>query len=264
MTSHDTESGPSPSPALFDQLREELSPPPPAVDEAAEDDAVTVDQQTAGAMAANNHGIPHEARRALISLMRHGVILGAQKSALFATVCRHQDSIRRHLSEVYLKLMLDEKMGVAFIAAIGHDTDDEQEVEEEYTSLIVRRTLTLYDTLLLLVLRKYYQERETAGEQKVVTDIEQIESWLIPFLPLTTNSRADRKKLSASLKKMTEKKLLSVVRGSEDRYEITPIIRYVVNADLLGELLEQYQRMVKENSTAHDLAQSSTGDSGHD
>ncbi len=136
-------------------------------------------------------------------------------------------------------LVLDQRAGVAFIAGL-----DESDVEEEEAvSLITRRTLSLYDTLLLLVLRKHYQERETVGEQRVIIDIERVEANLSPFLPLTNSTRSDRKKLDASLQKMVERHILSSVRGSDDRFEITPIIRYVVNAEFLESMLAEYKQL---------------------
>lgn len=183
--------------------------------------------------------VPPEARRALVSLLKHGVILGAQKNTLFECVCRYQSAIRSHLADVYLKLVLDEKSGVAFVAQM----DESEHDDTDAVSLMTRRTLTLYDTLVLLVLRKHYQERESAGEQRVVIDIERIEANLTPFIPLTNSMKSDQRKLSSSLNKMVEKHLLSKVRGSDDRFEITPIIRYIVNADFLEQMLKEYQKL---------------------
>ncbi|VAW46690.1 FIG039767: hypothetical protein [hydrothermal vent metagenome] len=185
--------------------------------------------------------MPPEARRVLVSLLKQGVILSAQKSTLFESICRYQSAIRNHLADVYLKLVLDEKSGVAFVAQM-----DESENEDlDTVSLMTRRTLSLYDTLVLLVLRKHYQERESAGEQRIIIDIERIEANLTPFLPLTNSMKSDQRKLSSSLTKMIEKHLLSKVRGSDDRFEITPIIRYVVNADFLEQMLEAYQELAQ-------------------
>jgi hypothetical protein len=193
--------------------------------------------------------MPPECRRALVTLIRQGVILSLQKAKIFEIICRYQSNIRKHLADMYLKLVLDEKSGVAFIARVDEEdtsnnkfTDDNASMEET-VSLISRRTLTLFDTLLLLILRKYYQKRETAGEQKVIIDIERIESNLTPFLPLTNNSKSERKNLNASLKKMTGKRILSSIPSSDDRYEITPIIRYVVNADFLETMLAEYHQL---------------------
>ena len=237
---------------LFDRFRERLSDQPPLEQNArVEIDATTssltalepassaTTETSSDSPSTNNGTLPPEARRALVSLLRHGVVLASQKSNLFDSICRYQDAVRSHLANVYLKLVLDQRTGVVFVA--GLDEGDSE--EEETVSLISRRTLTLYDTLLLLVLRKHFQERESAGEQRIIIDSEKIEANLSPFLPLTNSTRSDRRKLDSALKKMSEKHILSVVRGSEDRFEITPIIRYVVNADFLESLLTEYKRL---------------------
>ena len=188
--------------------------------------------------------LPHEARRALVYLLRQGSALAWQKSEIFELICRYQDSLRNHLENIYLRLVIDERYGVAFIANAHHDEDD----EGESVRLIIRRTLTLYDTLLILVLRKYFQDRETQGEHKIVIDIETIGAGLSPFLPLTNSTRSDRKQLGASLKRMIEKRILRVVRGSEERFEISPLIRYVVSAEFLQHMLNEYRRLAGEQS----------------
>lgn len=197
-----------------------------------------------------------EARKALVSLLKHGVILAFQKNHLFAVICRYQNSIRRHLSEVFLQLVLDEKAGVAFIASYQSEyqlsaiEENDTSSDEDTASLITRRTLSLYDTLLLLVLRKHYQDREAVGEQKIIIDVERIESYLTPFLSLTNSTRSDRRKLNAALQKMVAKKILASIRGSDDRFEITPIIRYVVNAEFLETMLNEYGKIARETGVA--------------
>lgn len=190
--------------------------------------------------------MPHVARRVLVYLMRQGVILAAENLKLFDLLCRYEAEIRRHLAEVYIQLVLDAKQGVAYIInlkSIQDEQEDENQNLDDFPVLIRKRTLTVYDTLILLVLRKYYQERETAGEHKIIIDVERIQSSLIPFIPLTNHDSKDRKKLNAALEKFIEKKVLTGLRGEEGRYEITPIIRYVVNAEFLQSLLSEYQQL---------------------
>ncbi|WP_321350333.1 DUF4194 domain-containing protein [Halopseudomonas oceani] len=202
--------------------------------------------------------MPHEARRVLVYLMRQGAIIAAQKGKLYEALCRHQGVIRRHLAEVYLRLVLDERAGLGFVARFDSDDEanDESDSEndndstESFVSLITRRTLSLYDTLLLLVLRRHYQEREAAGEQKITVDIERLESYLTPFLPLTNHASADRRKLNGAVKNMKDRKLLAPLRGSDDRFEITPLIRYVVDAAFLETMLAEYQRLAAEGDIA--------------
>lgn len=66
---------------------------------------------------------------------------------------------------------------------------------------------------------------------------------MTPFLPLTYSTRSDRRALSGSLALMKDKRLISTVRGDDERFEITSVIRYVVNADFLGRLLAEYERL---------------------
>jgi len=183
----------------------------------------------------SDKSMPPEARRALVSLLRQGVILSAQKSKLFESLCQHQSAVRRHLSEVYLKLILDERAGVAFVAGVQREEDIESgNLEDE-------------EPVSLLVLRKHYQDRETSGEQRIVIDTERVESHLTPFLPLTNSTKSDRKQLNVALQKMVTKKILSPVRGSDDRFEITPVIRYVVSAEFLESMLNEYLKIAREN-----------------
>lgn len=188
--------------------------------------------------------LTHKARRALVYLLRQGSALARQKSEIFELICRYQDALRNHLENMYLRLVIDERYGVAFIANAQNPEDE----DDESVRLISRRTLTLYDTLLILVLRKYFQDRETQGEHKIIIDIETVEAGLSPFLPLTNSTRSDRKQLVTSLKRMIEKRILVVVRGSEERFEISPLIRHVVSAEFLQHMLNEYRRLADEQS----------------
>lgn len=186
--------------------------------------------------------MPHEAKRVLVQLMRQGVISAAQKPKVFELICRHQSHIRRHLAEVFLRLSLDEKGGLAFVSIPDEEISEDTDIaNDDMSPLISKRTLSLYDTLLLLVLRKHYQEREATGEQKITIDIEKLEFYLMPFLPLSDHASLDQKRLLARVKEMVKRKILYTLRGVEERYEISPVIRYVVNAAFLEGMLEEYQ-----------------------
>ena len=227
-----------------------------------EDEALATSVMQSESPQVHSETMPHDARRVLVHLMRQGSVMASQKSKLFELLCRHESAIRKHLSEVYLRLVLDQKMGVAFVASADYQNDisdinfepgaenqDDPELDES-TTLIPKRTLSLYDTLILLVLRKHYQDRESAGEQKITIDIERLESYLTPFLPITDHASKDRKKLLARVKEMVKRKVLSTIRGADDRYEITPIIRYVVSASFLESMLAEYTLLAQQTEDA--------------
>ena len=213
--------------------------------------------------------MPHDARRALVYLSQQGVVLASQKPQLFNNIVRHQSRIRRHLSELYCSLIIDEHSGVAFVARSDFTADNHEHIagledleseseqqelaDEDVSSLIQKRTLTVYDTLLLLTLRKYYQERQILGETEIIIDIEKLESLMSPFLPLTDHGSKDKKKLSNRLDHFTKQHKLLIAKratkhdSSQERYEITPMIRYVVNASLLQAMLNEYKALVGED-----------------
>ena len=59
---------------------------------------------TAETTLAEKKQMPPEARRALVNLLRQGVILACQKAKLFESLCRYQQAVRVHLADTYLKL----------------------------------------------------------------------------------------------------------------------------------------------------------------
>ncbi len=229
-------SGEQPSESVSDAVDvKEVAADEPLSPEGVDDNATTP--------APSKGRFPPELRRALVELMRSGVVLARVKPQVYELLRHHHALVDDHLADMSLRLLIDPPAGVALLLQQQDQADFED--EEERSALISRRMLSLYDTLLLLVLRKHYQERQSVGEQQVIIDIDRIESQLAPFLPLTNSSRSDRRKLSGAITKMKEKKLLTPVRGDDERLEITPVIRYVVSAEFLERMLVEYQSLAE-------------------
>lgn len=186
--------------------------------------------------------LPAEARRALVELMRQGVVTADARRLVFDALCTHRALIADHLADMYLRVLIDEPAGLALLLNVESEGDD----EGDSPSLITRRTLTVYDTLLLIVLRKHFFDRETAGDTRIQVDVTQLEDLMLPFLSLTGSTRSDRRRLNGAVDNMKKRKILNAVRGEDDRLEISPVIRYVVNAEYLEHLLEEYHRLAAE------------------
>lgn len=188
--------------------------------------------------------LPAEARRALVELMRQGVVVAESRRLVFDALCAHRTLLADHLADMYLRVLIDESAGLALLLNAQSGGNDDE--EEDAAALISRRTLTVYDTLLLIVLRKHFLDRETAGDIRIRIDVAQVEALLMPFLPLTGSTSSDRKKLNGAVEGMKRRKILNAVRGEDERVEISPVIRYVVNAEYLEHLLEEYRRLAEE------------------
>ena len=186
--------------------------------------------------------LPAEARRALVELMHLGVVTADTRRLVFDALCAHRALIADHLADMYLRMLIDESAGLALLLNVESEGDN----EEDSPSLITRRTLTVYDTLLLIVLRKHFFDRETAGDTRIRVDVTQLEDLMMPFLSLTGSTRSDRRRLNGAVDNMKKRKILNAVRGEDDRLEISPVIRYVVNAEYLEHLLEEYHRLAAE------------------
>jgi hypothetical protein len=209
--------------------------------------AIEPDQESAPGLTDDTQGrLAPEARRAVIELMRNGVVLARDKPGVYTSLVRFRGVVEGHLADMYLRMLIDEPAGIAIL--LQQAAEGSLEDGEDFTALTHTRVLSLYDTLLALVLRKHYQERQSAGDQQIFVDYEQIESKLTPFLPLTNSDRSDRRKLNGALERMKERKLITSVRGDDERFEITPVIRYVVNAEFLEQLLAAYRTLLDERS----------------
>jgi len=195
--------------------------------------------------------LKEEARPALITLLKQGVILHSRKPKVFELILANKDAIVDHLADMNLVLTLDERAGMAFIRQVGEEDFDEDEDDsiEMSATMISRRALTLYETYVVLSLRRHFQEREASGETKIIIDVEKIMNDLVPFMPLSTSSNIDHKRLNGTLKNLQKKNLIMSVRNNEDRFEISPIIRHVVNAEFLENMINEYQKLAQSGIT---------------
>ncbi len=240
--------------AFFDQMIGSLQRAPGSVTEAEPPTAPDDSAAEAETPSAEHYGtLDPEARRALVTLLKQGVILGEQKRLLYDAVCRHEEAIRHHLADMFLDLLLDPRAEVAII--LQQHEDDEEDIGESFVKLIQRRPMTLYDSLLVIVLRKHYQQRENIGETRVLVEREQIAAQLLPFLPLSNNSAIDQRKLNGALDKLEKHKIVARVRGDSERLEITPVIRYVVDSEFLTQLEKEYRKLSQtDDATTGDAA----------
>lgn len=182
-------------------------------------------------------GLPTHVRRAVVHLLRNGVVNGLSHHPLFETLEKYEPQVQQHLAQTYLKMTLDPQAKFALLQE--QTVDDMADEHEEPVSLISHQTLSVYDTLVLLVLRKHFQKRELQGERRIYIEQEQIEVGLKPFVKLSNSSRGEARQLSGTLDRLKQRKVIYSTKADK-RFEISPVIRYVVNADFLNEMLNSY------------------------
>jgi hypothetical protein len=205
-----------------------------------------------------------EIRNTIIELLKHGSLTFAERPNMYKTLCSYQNEISSYLRNINILLAHNEEMGVAYIKnlyreeeAAQQKTDDILEEQDDFdddSHLISSRTLSEFDSIVILVLRKYYHERYNSGETNVFLDVDQISSLLIPYVGVANSATRTIEKINGTLTKLQEKRLNRKESGNfGDRVEVLPLIRFVINAEFMTQLLEEYHNKLLTRYTEEEL-----------
>lgn len=205
---------------------------------------VPADAMPAGALFVNDSGeLPLDTRRVLVQLLSGPALEGRRHSALWTVLLRDEAVIRRRLSELFLDLILDRDMQVAFTSQVSAE-------ELDVPILLRRAQLTFIDSVLLLFLRQGLTQAEAHGERAVVARDDMVEN-LLPYERSTSTDRAGfTKRVNASIEKLKKHNILQKLRGSEDRFEISPTLKLLFSAEEIITLTALYERMAAGDAAA--------------
>lgn len=205
---------------------------------------VPADAMPAGALFVNDSGeLPLDTRRVLVQLLSGPALEGRRHSALWTVLLRDEAVIRRRLSELFLDLVLDRDMQVAFTSQVSAE-------ELDVPILLRRAQLTFIDSVLLLFLRQGLTQAEAHGERAVVARDDMVEN-LLPYERSTSTDRAGfTKRVNASIEKLKKHNILQKLRGSEDRFEISPTLKLLFSAEEIITLTALYERMAAGDAAA--------------
>src|SRR5260370_24156933 len=112
--------------------------------------------------------LPQETRRVLVQLLAGPSLDGRRHPKLWAVLVRDEALIRSRLSELFLDLVIDADMQVAF-------TRQADAGDLETPVLLRRAQLTFLDSILLLHLRQRLTQAHAQGERAVISVHEIIE-----------------------------------------------------------------------------------------
>lgn len=200
--------------------------------------------ETEGVEQASVHSLYHgdtgelslDARRVLVQLLAGPSLDGQRHSKLWPILIRDEISIRSRLSELFLQLVIDRDLKVAFTRQA--DTGD-----LEVPLLLRRANLSFLDSILLLHLRQILTQAEAHGDRAVVSNDE-----IVDFLDVyEQNGNTDRvlfeKRIHASIEKIKKHSILRKIRSSDDRFEISPTLKLLFSAEEIQALTGIYRDM---------------------
>lgn len=178
--------------------------------------------------------LPLEARRALCQLLLGPSVDQKRHSQLWPVLLRHEKALRSRLCELFLELVIDRDAGVAF-------TRQADTGELETPVLLRTSALTFIDSVLLLHLRQQLAEADAQGHRAVVEEGQMVDAMSVYEKNFSTDRAGFAKKIAASIVKMKDNHVLEKLRGSDDRYEVSPALKLLFSAEHVQALVQVYR-----------------------
>ena len=201
----------------------------------------------ASALWAGDTGVLGEnSRRALLELIKGPYLSGAKTPMLWSSLLADEEILQTRLHELFLELVLDRTREFAFVRNVAT-------TELKVPSTVRSAALTFLDTAMLLVLRQMLLAGEAEG--RVIVGQEEVFEQLRVYRSDDRDETDFNKRLNSTWMKM--KNTLRVIHqaGSEDRAEISPVLRLIVDADQVAAITEEYRRIAEGEvspATPHD------------
>ena len=178
-----------------------------------------------------------DTRRVLVQILIGPSLDERRHSKLWAVLLKDEEIIRKRLSDLFLELIIDHNLRVAFTRQV--DTGD-----LDVPLLLRRSKLTFIDSVLLLYLRQQMTQAESRGEIRAVVSREDITEYLHVYEQSSNTDKAGFiKRINASIEKIKERSILQKIRGSEERFEVSPTLKLLFSAEEIRALTKTYQQM---------------------
>lgn len=176
----------------------------------------------------------------LITLMR-GVLWRDDNEKIWHQLFTLQGGVRDHVAALGLRLEIDEAEGYAYLRQRPPSADN-----SELPRLISRRPLSYPVSLLLVLLRKKLAEQESGGtDRRLVMTRAELMDLVRQFLRDTTNEVKLVDRVEGQIAKVTELGFLRRLRGRDDEYEVSRLVKAFVDAEWLDDFerrLSEYHR----------------------
>ncbi|REL25366.1 DUF4194 domain-containing protein [Thalassotalea euphylliae] len=192
-------------------------------------DTLTSDEQTTAARS------QQEKSSVQVRLLK-GPIYRAQHKELWAWLERDQYRIREYFQQIGLALTLDDSEGYAFLR--------QQELSAEQGDIDIPRLIRKYQlpfnqTLLLVLLRKRLAEHDSEDSTpRLIIDRQSIYQAMSGFYPDVSDQVKQQKEFDAVINKVKEMGFLTLLPNHKDEFEVQRIIKAVISAERIGELID--------------------------
>ena len=173
--------------------------------------------------------LPDRTRRVLLRLVRGPYLSGAREAQLWAVLLTDEAAIHSRLADLFLELVIDRDNEFAFVRNAPSD-DAPKAVRSE--------ALTFLDTAMLLVLRQFLLT--APGEERVIVGQDEVYEQLSVYRD--GDESTFQRNLNGSWGRMVNK-LRVLHSAGEERFQISPMVRFLIDEDRVRELTAVYRRI---------------------
>jgi hypothetical protein len=158
----------------------------------------------------------------------------------------HETPVREYLAKIGLELVLNEADGYAFLRQ--PDLEDAEGQKIVLPRLTRRDRLSYHVTLLCALLRERLDQWEasTPETDRLIVTGDDLRDLLRPFLRERGDERALLKKIDETANRVVDLGFLRRV-GSDDRYEVRPILKARIGSEALAEVLTRLEQYASSN-----------------
>ncbi len=200
---------------------------------------IDTDAVSATALWSGDTGVLGEqSRRALLELIKGPYLSGVKAPALWSALLFDEAGIRSRLHELFLELVVDRIGEFAFVRNVST-------TEVKVPSTVRSAPLTFLDTAMLLVLRQMLLAGE--GDGRVIVGQEDVFEQLRVYRTPDRDESDFARRLNSSWLNMKNKLRVIHQAGAEDRAEISPVLRLIVDADQIQAISGEYRRIADGN-----------------
>jgi Domain of unknown function (DUF4194) len=208
-----------------------------------EGQAVDVPAADAATFRGDTGGLPVDTRRVLVQLLLGPSVDARRQSKLWPVLLRDEAIIRSRMHDLFLEVVIDHEQHVAFTRQVVSEDLD-------VPILLRKASLTFLETALLLFLRQRLTQADTQGERAVVS-LDDMQEHLSVF---ERDGNPDHAKFERQIVNAVDKakklSLLQFVRGSGERYEVSPTLKLLFSAEEIQDLTRTYAALASAPAAA--------------
>lgn len=196
--------------------------------------------------------MPLATRKLLAHLKRGPFLSGRRQPQMWTILLASEEHIRQHLNNEMLQLVIDYDQELAMVRQVVTEHSD-------VPVLLRRQKLAFIDSVMLLQLRERVLAASVDGEPAVITR-EDLFEYMRPFQKHVADDVKLRKRCNAAVDRLVGASVLMHLRGHEDRFEVSPILRMIFGAEEVEAVSRAYAAMAADAQAAKEPMFEDDGD----